>query len=134
MLTVPSNYLQSPYFFMACNLCDADLNRPGQLAAALQGEDIDNSSQSALAGTLVSSLHRLKDVDNTGMCTSALLLSYWLIRRQMVAFSSSQMSPFGLRANFACALVFLKCSSQSDSIRFKETYSRLTGDTGPPRK
>lgn len=61
------NYLQSPYFFMCCSLCDANLDRPGQLAAAHQGEDLDTASQSALAGTLVSSLHRLKDIDNTGM-------------------------------------------------------------------
>ena len=52
---------------MACNLSDADLSRPGQLAAAFQGEDIGSASQSALAGTLVSSLHRLKDIDNSGM-------------------------------------------------------------------
>lgn len=50
------NYLQSPYYFICCNLCDADLEEPTQFA-----------SQTALAGTLVSSLHRLKDVDNTGM-------------------------------------------------------------------
>lgn len=61
------NYLQSPYFFMVVNLQDADLNRPGQLAAAHQGEALDAATQSALAGTLVSSLHRLKDIDNTGM-------------------------------------------------------------------
>ncbi len=60
------NYLQSPYFFMVVNLQDADLGRPGQLAAAHQGEALDTATQSALAGTLVSSLHRLKDVDNTG--------------------------------------------------------------------
>ena len=60
------NYLQSPYFFMCCALCDANLDRPGQLAAALQGDDVNTATQSALAGTLVSSLHRLKDVDNTG--------------------------------------------------------------------
>ena len=52
---------------MCCNLCDANLDRPGQLAAAHQGDDLDTATQSALAGTLVSSLHRLKDVDNTGM-------------------------------------------------------------------
>ena len=51
---------------MCCNLCDANLDRPGQLAAAHQGDDLDTATQSALAGTLVSSLHRLKDVDNTG--------------------------------------------------------------------
>ncbi|KAA6411057.1 MAG: hypothetical protein FRX48_05368 [Lasallia pustulata] len=45
------NYLQSPYFFMCCNLLDANHERPAQ--------------QAALAGTLVSSLHRLKDVDNS---------------------------------------------------------------------
>lgn len=60
------NYLQSPYFFMCCNLCDANLDRPGQLAAAQQGDDLDTASQAALAGTLVSSLHRLKDIDNSG--------------------------------------------------------------------
>lgn len=59
------NYLQSPYFFMCCNLCDANLDRPGQISAGLQGDDVDTATQSALAGTLVSSLHRLKDVDNT---------------------------------------------------------------------
>ena len=52
---------------MCCNLCDAHGNGDGQLAAAHQGDDIDTATQSALAGTLVSSLHRLKDVDNTGM-------------------------------------------------------------------
>ena len=51
---------------MVVNLQDADLARPGQLAAGHQGEDMDTATQSALAGTLVSSLHRLKDVDNTG--------------------------------------------------------------------
>lgn len=51
---------------MVVNLQDADLGRPGQLAAAHQGEALDAATQSALAGTLVSSLHRLKDVDNTG--------------------------------------------------------------------
>lgn len=57
---------------MCCNLCDANLDRPGQLAAAHQGEDLDTATQSALAGTLVSSLHRLKDVDNTGMKSPSL--------------------------------------------------------------
>ena len=52
---------------MCCNLCDANLDRPGQLAAGHQGEDLDTATQSALAGTLVSSLHRLKDIDNTGI-------------------------------------------------------------------
>lgn len=51
---------------MVVNLQDADLSRPGQLTAAHQAEDINTATQSALAGTLVSSLHRLKDVDNTG--------------------------------------------------------------------
>ena len=41
---------------MCCNLCDAAHEPPAQYA-----------SQTALAGTLVSSLHRLKDVDNTGI-------------------------------------------------------------------
>ena len=49
------NYLQSPYFFMCCNLWDATEDR-----------HIQQDSTAVLAGTLVSSLHRLKDIDNTG--------------------------------------------------------------------
>ena len=75
------NYLQSPYFFMCCNLTDADLNRPGQLAAAHQGDDMHGASQSALAGTLVSSLHRLKDIDNTGQwCLWGIMVEQRLTR------------------------------------------------------
>ncbi|KAL8979395.1 MAG: hypothetical protein Q9205_005260 [Flavoplaca limonia] len=47
------NYLQSPYLFMCVNLCPAS--------------DEDTTvldTQASLSGTLVSSLHRLKDVDN----------------------------------------------------------------------
>ena len=51
---------------MVVNLQDADLSRREQLTAAHQGDDVDTATESALAGTLVSSLHRLKDVDNTG--------------------------------------------------------------------
>ncbi len=40
---------------MCCNLYDASQERPARIAP-----------QTALAGTLVSSLHRLKDVDNSG--------------------------------------------------------------------
>lgn len=49
------NYLQSPYLFMCANLCNADSDHETQLV-----------SQSVLSGTLVSSLHRLKDTDNSG--------------------------------------------------------------------
>ncbi|BDD58329.1 hypothetical protein MPDQ_000415 [Monascus purpureus] len=48
------HYLQSPYFFMCCSLYDPTEDRPVPVAPS-----------TALAGTLVSSLHRLKDVDNT---------------------------------------------------------------------
>ncbi|TGZ78716.1 hypothetical protein EX30DRAFT_383404 [Ascodesmis nigricans] len=50
---VAQNYLQSPYFFMAANLYRADVDAPAQMAP-----------HQALAGTLVSSLHRLKDINN----------------------------------------------------------------------
>jgi len=57
------HYLQSPYYFMTCSLYDASDDRPVPVAPS-----------TALAGTLVSSLHRLKDVDNSGksqpQCTS----------------------------------------------------------------
>ncbi|KAH7419064.1 velvet factor-domain-containing protein [Cadophora sp. MPI-SDFR-AT-0126] len=53
---VAQNYLQSPYFFMSCSLLpESDL---AQLPTAT------GSLGSTLAGTLVSSLHRLKDTDN----------------------------------------------------------------------
>ncbi|KAL4932747.1 protein vosA [Aspergillus undulatus] len=48
------HYLQSPYFFMCCSLYDAQEDAPAPI-----------SPSTALTGTLVSSLHRLKDVDNT---------------------------------------------------------------------
>ncbi|KAJ5942485.1 Velvet factor [Penicillium verrucosum] len=48
------HYLQSPYYFMCCSLYDATEERPVPVAPS-----------TALAGTLVSSLHRLKDVDNS---------------------------------------------------------------------
>jgi len=79
---------------MCCNLCDADLSRPGQLAAAPLGENKGKQSESALAGTLVSSLHRLKDIDNSGTlkihcCSSGSAL----IGSQMAASSCFQISP-----------------------------------------
>ncbi|KAJ5627348.1 Velvet factor, partial [Penicillium herquei] len=49
-----THYLQSPYYFMCCSLYDATEDRPVPVAPS-----------TALAGTLVSSLHRLKDVDNS---------------------------------------------------------------------
>ncbi|KAG0276629.1 hypothetical protein BGZ95_007273 [Linnemannia exigua] len=49
------DYLQSPYLFMCCNLVHA--NEP-------QGEIVAPAHR-ALAGTVVSSLNRLKDVDNS---------------------------------------------------------------------
>lgn len=49
------HYLQSPYYFMCCSLYDAN-----------DDQQVPVPPSQALAGTLVSSLHRLKDVDNTG--------------------------------------------------------------------
>ncbi|EER39764.1 conserved hypothetical protein [Histoplasma capsulatum H143] len=47
------NYLQSPFYFMCCTLYNATEDTPATTAQS-----------TALAGTLVSSLHRLKDTDN----------------------------------------------------------------------
>ncbi|OJD27581.1 hypothetical protein ACJ73_01019 [Blastomyces percursus] len=47
------NYLQSPFYFMCCTLYNATEDTPAT-----------TSQSTALAGTLVSSLHRLKDTDN----------------------------------------------------------------------
>ncbi|KAJ5349604.1 Velvet factor [Penicillium brevicompactum] len=48
------HYLQSPYYFLCCSLYDPTEDRPVPVAPS-----------TALAGTLVSSLHRLKDTDNS---------------------------------------------------------------------
>ena len=72
MADLPRNYLQSPYYFMCCSLVDQDLQRPGHIAAANLGEDINTASETALLGVLVSSLHRLKDTNNTGDSLSAV--------------------------------------------------------------
>ncbi|KAI5280250.1 hypothetical protein KEM54_003782, partial [Ascosphaera aggregata] len=47
-------YLQNPYYFMECTLHEAQEDRP-----------VSYSPANSLAGTAVSSLHRLKDVDNS---------------------------------------------------------------------
>ncbi|KAB8216534.1 velvet factor-domain-containing protein [Aspergillus novoparasiticus] len=52
------HYLQSPYYFMCCSLFDPSDDVP-----------VPVPPSTALTGTLVSSLHRLKDVDNNGMLT-----------------------------------------------------------------
>ncbi|KAF3930911.1 hypothetical protein ABW19_dt0206664 [Dactylella cylindrospora] len=52
------NYLQSPYYFMCTNLYPAT-ETPKDTGSTT------SSYNQALAGTLVSSLHRLKDIDNT---------------------------------------------------------------------
>ncbi|KAF3282652.1 hypothetical protein TWF970_001399 [Orbilia oligospora] len=52
------NYLQSPYYFMCTNLYPATETPKDNTGAS-------SSYNQALAGTLVSSLHRLKDIDNT---------------------------------------------------------------------
>ncbi|KAE8374739.1 velvet factor-domain-containing protein [Aspergillus bertholletiae] len=48
------HYLQSPYYFMCCSLFDPSDDVP-----------VPVPPSTALTGTLVSSLHRLKDVDNS---------------------------------------------------------------------
>ncbi|CUS15313.1 unnamed protein product [Tuber aestivum] len=48
------NYLQSPYYFMCTNLYSSMHDSPSHIPP-----------HQALAGTLVSSLHRLKDIDNS---------------------------------------------------------------------
>jgi len=48
-----SHWMQSPYLFMCCTLVE-------------DGQDIQEASAKNLGGTLVSSLHKLKDTNNTG--------------------------------------------------------------------
>jgi hypothetical protein len=55
------HFLQSPYLFMICSLVDGSKDE--------QITDTDNKP--ALSGSLVSSLHRLKDVSNKGEHSSS---------------------------------------------------------------
>ena len=54
---------------MCCSLIDANPEKPSQLTAGNLGEEPDSESDPALSGVLVSSLHRLKDTNNTGKRT-----------------------------------------------------------------
>ncbi|KAL8897892.1 MAG: hypothetical protein Q9207_006973 [Kuettlingeria erythrocarpa] len=58
--------IKDPQDMAHVNLCEADLSIPNPEPLA---------SQDVLSGTLVSSLHRLKDVDNTGKPSAALVLT-----------------------------------------------------------
>lgn len=58
---------------MCCNL--SDLNQDPR--SPVGNPQLSNSQQQVLAGTLVSSLHRLKDIDNTG--GSSLLNAFFLL-------------------------------------------------------
>jgi hypothetical protein len=55
-LTMDRTYLQSPYLFMCCDLM-VNGKPPGESG---------HKRTAALAGTVVSSLHRLKDINNQG--------------------------------------------------------------------
>lgn len=56
-LTIHRNFLSSPYYFMCVTLHDTH-----------KGETSTHSRNADLAGTLVSSLHRVKDTENNGGC------------------------------------------------------------------
>ena len=64
---------------MVVNLQDVDSTRLAQPGAAQQEQSQDTEAQSALVGTLVSSLHRLKDVDNTGGYVSLSSWHFWYL-------------------------------------------------------
>lgn len=54
------HFLQSPYLFMTCTLYDQNGDNP-----VVDGSGSSSRKESVLAGCLVSSLHRLKDNENT---------------------------------------------------------------------
>jgi Velvet factor len=60
LLIVPRNFLSSPYYFMCVTLHDT-----------CKAETSNYSRNTDLAGTLVSSLHRVKDTENNGGCWRA---------------------------------------------------------------
>lgn len=76
LLTSNRNYLQSPYFFMCCSLVDAETNQTPRLRSSSPGDDETSALEPLLQGILVSSLHRLKDANNTGNCKNAIVPSH----------------------------------------------------------
>ena len=62
LLTLNSNYLQSPHLFVCVDLF-----------AANESTSVQANVNNALAGTSVSSLYRLKDIDNSGIYLKRLL-------------------------------------------------------------
>jgi len=54
-MLICSNYLQSPHLFVCVDLCSAEDSSP-----------VQTSMSNPLAGTSVSSLYKLKDIDDTG--------------------------------------------------------------------
>lgn len=65
-----SSYLHNPYYFCACTLWDAELDQPKKPDTTPGA-----APPEALQGQLVSSLHRLKDFDNTGTLAQSLYRS-----------------------------------------------------------
>ena len=65
------NYLQSPYFFMCCNLWHPEEDKQ----AVVEQTESSGSQMAPLAGNVASCLHRLKDTNNTGTsCPSKLCI------------------------------------------------------------
>jgi len=54
-----SSFLHNPYYFCCCSLYEATRDQPKQADTSATGP--------VLSGSIVSSLHRLKDLDNSGM-------------------------------------------------------------------
>lgn len=72
------HYLQNPYYFMCCSLHDA-----------IEDEPVPAQSSTPLAGTLVSSLHRLKDLNNEGRCSEPFYFYFFLLLFHAIRISCS---------------------------------------------
>lgn len=134
--------LKGPYFFVSCSLLDDDETR------SQAGKD---EIKHGLAGTLVSSLHRLKDIDNTDggffvfgdlsvrvEGTFRLQFTLYEVRDKEVAYINSVSSgPFNVYASKnwpgMAESTFLTRSFSDQGVRLrlrKEPRSRL-GVRGP---
>jgi len=134
--------LKGPYFFVSCSLLDDDETRP---------QAAKDEIKHGLAGTLVSSLHRLKDTDNTDggffvfgdlsvrvEGTFRLQFTLYEVRDKEVAYISSVSSgPFNVYASKnwpgMAESTFLTRSFSDQGVRLrlrKEPRSRL-GARGP---
>ena len=123
---------QEHYFFIYCNLCDANLDRPGQISAGLQGREYKFRQNQILKQALVQDFQQVPDVGRTYGFTGALLWPVEEVRPEgLLGDSLEALDP--IRFEYRCHIVFDYQDSKSapQSSRHTETLSFLPTNTCP---